>query len=113
MPPWKANPEFSHFRDERILSDFQKNLLKRWVNEGMQEGTEEDKMPAVKVEQGDWRMGKPDLILKMTEAYKVPAKGTDVYRYFVIPNAIKNDIATAILSSFIKIFINSRSCIME
>ena len=32
-----------------------------------------------------WQLGQPDLVLRMAEAFTVPAEGADVYRNFVLP----------------------------
>jgi mono/diheme cytochrome c family protein len=31
MPPWKADPAFSHFKNERILTDQEINQIQLWV----------------------------------------------------------------------------------
>ena len=34
MPPWRADPAYRHFRDERQLSDAEIALIRRWVERG-------------------------------------------------------------------------------
>jgi hypothetical protein len=38
MPPWPADPSYSHFRDEKILSVSEISIINDWVNAGMPAG---------------------------------------------------------------------------
>ncbi|MCY7408710.1 MAG: hypothetical protein LH473_00415 [Chitinophagales bacterium] len=38
MPPWPADPNFSHFAYERVLSDYELGAINDWVNGGMPSG---------------------------------------------------------------------------
>ena len=38
MPPWKPDPSYVHFQDERILSESDINTLVEWVNGGAPSG---------------------------------------------------------------------------
>jgi hypothetical protein len=31
MPPWRPDPNFSHFKNERVLNNEEKNTLKNWI----------------------------------------------------------------------------------
>jgi len=84
MPPWKAEPGYGHFVGERRLLDVEIRAIQAWVNGGTPEGDKEDKLPE-QVFASEWHLGKPDLVIKMPEAYTVPATGKDVLRNFVIP----------------------------
>ncbi len=84
MPPWKAEPNFGDFVDPRRLTDAQIALIKKWVDEGALEGKPADLKPAPKFT-SEWHLGKPDMVVEMTEAYTIPAEGKDIYRCFVIP----------------------------
>ena len=52
--------------------------------DGASEG-DPKKLPALSKFTLGWQLGKPDLVVKMDEAYTVPAEGRDIYRSFVIP----------------------------
>ena len=91
MPPWRAVPGFGEFRDSRRLSARQIELLRTWSLTGARRGDPEDAMPASKQPRSKWRLGEPDLILKMRESFEVPANGDDIYRYFVIPTNFSED----------------------
>lgn len=84
MPPWKAEPGFGEFHNERRLSDADIATLRRWADAGAPKGDDAE-LPAKPKFVDGWSLGQPDLILQMPEAFTVPADGPDVYRCFVIP----------------------------
>lgn len=90
MPPWHAESADYKFLDERGLTESQVSLIEQWVKTGMAEG-DPDKLPALPKFTLGWKLGKPDLVVKMTEPYPVPAEGRDIYRSFVIPLNLKKN----------------------
>jgi hypothetical protein len=84
MPPWHADPHYLKLRDERRLSDADRDTLIRWANSGAAEGDPKATPPAPTFAEG-WRMGKPDAVFEMQEDYAVPAEGTVEYEWFYIP----------------------------
>lgn len=84
MPPWKAEAGDVHFVGERRLSDAQIDLLRRWAAAGCPRG-EASAEPAAPTFTAGWRLGEPDLVVSMPQAYTLAADGRDVYRCFVIP----------------------------
>jgi hypothetical protein len=84
MPPWKPEPGFGSFHDERRLSEPEIQKIAAWAEGGAPEGNASDLPPAPKFSEG-WQLGKPDLVLKASQPIDVPAKGADIYRCFVIP----------------------------
>ena len=91
MPPWRADPNQGRFRDERILSERQIDLITTWAAAGAPEGDARELPPSHTVESAGWRLGEPDLVVAMPEAFEVPATGDDIYRYFVIPSELVED----------------------
>lgn len=87
MPPWLPEAGFGDFAEERRLSAEQIGLIQQWVAEGGVEGEAADR-PPVPTFSGEWQLGRPDLILTMTEPFPLAAEGRDVYRNFVIPAAL-------------------------
>jgi len=83
MPPWKAEPASYSYRDERRLKDEEIMLIQSWLKQDMPEGTGEKPEPP-KFASG-WRLGEPDLVLRMPEPYTLASSGKDIYRNFVIP----------------------------
>lgn len=90
MPPWKAEPGHGEFVGERRLSDQQIRTLRAWVAQGAIEGDAKD-LPAMPKFAEGWYLGEPDMIVKMPEAFEVPAEGRDVFRVFVVPMNLPED----------------------
>lgn len=90
MPPWKLAANFGHFLDERRLTDRQIALLVRWAELESPRGDPDD-LPEPRQFGDGWQLGTPDLVLRMPEAYHVPATGPDIFRFFVMPIDIPED----------------------
>ena len=88
MPPWKPQPGWGQFADQRRLSDAQITLLADWFKAGSPQGDPKDRSPAPTFNDG-WKLGNPDVVVKMPEPFQLKADGAgnfhDVYRAFVIP----------------------------
>src|ERR1043166_1971655 len=84
MPPWKPQPGWVVYRDERRLTPAQIALIQQWVADDAPEG---DSGKAVRppVYSDGWQLGTPDLILEMPASFSVPAESNDIYRNFVLP----------------------------
>lgn len=95
MPPWPARDGFGHFRGARRLTQREIDVIAAWAAEGAPEGDVADapRPPAALAE--GWKLGTPDLVLTMTEAYTVPAEGPDKFRFFVIPIPLDDNQAVA------------------
>ena len=91
MPPWHANPKHGHFANDARLTDEQKQLIYRWVDEGAAEGDRKDLPPAPKFTAG-WQIGEPDQIVYMSEKdSEIPATGEVKYRYFFVDPKFTED----------------------
>ena len=96
MPPWKPEPGFGHFLDDRRLTRRSLSLLKAWDKNGKRKGDPADLPPKPQFADG-WRLGQPDEVLHMKRSFTVPAEGPDIRQYFVIPtNLKKNRLVSAI-----------------
>jgi tetratricopeptide (TPR) repeat protein len=84
MPPWKPEAGKGEFQDERRLTDRELESLQQWIASGAPEGDAADLPPIPNWKDG-WRLGIPDVVVRMPEPYTVPADGPDVFRTFVIP----------------------------
>jgi peroxiredoxin len=90
MPPWHANPEHGKFLNDARLPDEAKATLFRWLDLGMPEGEPADlPQPATFVD--GWRIPQPDMVFKMPQPFKVPARGTVPYKYFTIDPKFTED----------------------
>src|SRR5262249_18509517 len=74
MPPWKPEPGWIAYRDERRLTPEQIALIDQWVTDGMPRG-DISKEPALPAFADDWLLGKPDMVLEMPAAFSVSADG--------------------------------------
>jgi tetratricopeptide (TPR) repeat protein len=83
MPPWKPEPGKGDFQDERSLTPHELESIQRWFASGAPEGDPADLPPMPRWSDG-WRLGTPDVVVRMAEVYTVPAEGNDVFRTFVI-----------------------------
>jgi tetratricopeptide (TPR) repeat protein len=84
MPPWKPRGDPGLFVGARPLTDAQIGLLRDWVEQGAAEGNPADLPPLPEWPAG-WRLGTPDLVVRMPQPYALRADGPDVFRTFVLP----------------------------
>jgi tetratricopeptide (TPR) repeat protein len=82
MPPWLPDETPLKFADELRLSNEEIARIQEWVRQGIAEGNSSDLASPPKFVEG-WQLGKPDVIVKATKAYPLPAGGTDNYWNFV------------------------------
>jgi Tfp pilus assembly protein PilF/mono/diheme cytochrome c family protein len=82
MPPWLPEPQTLKFADEMRLPDAQITLIQKWMEQGAVEGNPSDLPPQPKFTEG-WRLGEPDLILKVEKPLQLPPQGTDTYWNFI------------------------------
>ena len=90
MPPWKAEPGFGQFANDRHLTPEQIALFQDWAEAGAPEGQSADLPAAPKFTEG-WTLGEPDVVLEPDEEYPLAAEGPDIYRCFVIPTKFTED----------------------
>jgi hypothetical protein len=90
MPPWHAEGPHDVFKNDRRLSQTEKDIIVNWAKSGAKKGNLKD-MPPKPVYPSTWAMGKPDGVVSMTEDYHVPASGTIEYQYFEVPTGFTED----------------------
>ena len=90
MPPWKAEPGYGHFADERRLSDAQIALIREWAAGGAPEGDPKQK-PAAPAFASGWLAGKPDTVLTIAQPFAIPPDGRDIFQCFVLPMSLSSD----------------------
>lgn len=89
MPPWKPEPGYGDaFVGARRLDQKQIDLIQQWVDGGAVEGDPADLPPPPAIVPG-WRLGQPDLIVRLPDPYLLRAGGSDILRNFVIPAPIR------------------------
>ena len=90
MPPWFADPQYGHFMNDRSLTKDEIDTISAWVDGGAKEGDPKDAPKALAFTEG-WNIPQPDVVLSMSEPFKVPAKGDVPYQYVVLPTKFTED----------------------
>lgn len=90
MPPWFADPQYGHFRNDRSLAQKDVETLVNWVDAGAPEGDPKDLPKAAEFVDG-WNIGQPDAVYEMPAAFHVPASGTIDYQYVILPYKFTED----------------------
>lgn len=91
MPPWYAHPKIGKFKNDPSLTRKERDTLLHWVRAGRPEGAAADSPPAPEFDQSGWRIGKPDLVVKMLEEHTIPATGYVDYRHLALPYVFLNE----------------------
>ena len=89
MPPWKP-VEGRPFHNERKLTDKEIATLAAWVDGGTPEGDPKDAPPPRQFVDG-WQLGKPDLVLTVSDDFQLGPGGQDLFRCFVLPTDLTED----------------------
>jgi hypothetical protein len=90
MPPWPADPNYTHFVDEKILSDAEIKLIDDWVKQGALFG-DSSELPPEPIFASGSQLGKPDLVLKMDKPYLIKGDRQDRFLLMKIPFQIPKD----------------------
>src|SRR5438034_5463813 len=80
MPPWhiEKGVGIQKFKDDVSLSDAEIATIAAWVDGGAIRGNPADLPPPRKFEDVEqWRIGTPDLIVKVPQPWTVPPEGPD------------------------------------
>lgn len=90
MPPWPADPGYSHFLGERVLTDDEIVLLKLWAEHGAPLG-DKAKVPAPPVFYAGSFSGKPDTVIRFREAVPIKGNGSDHFYVVKLPVELAKD----------------------
>ncbi|NNF34648.1 MAG: T9SS type A sorting domain-containing protein [Saprospiraceae bacterium] len=90
MPPWKADPDYSHLMGSTALSEEEIDLIGEWVDAGAPLGDPAEEALMPEFPDGSL-LGEPDLVLEFEEEHLHPGNNKDEYRYFVIPTGLTED----------------------
>jgi hypothetical protein len=89
MPPWPADPSYSHFLGERVLTDDEIQLIQNWVAKGSPAGDPATAPPQPQFKRSTY--GTPDLVVKMREPIRIPGDNTDRFMVIKIPYEMPAD----------------------
>ena len=84
MPPWFADPSVGKFSNDPSLSEQEITALADWAAAGAPAGRPED-APARRVWAKSWTIPQPDLVLRMPQPVRLPARGDVAYTYEIVP----------------------------
>lgn len=93
MPPWHADSSYGKFSNDRSLTPQEKETLLRWIEQGSPRGDLRE-LPEPRRWPEGWSIGKPDLIVSMPRAFKVPAESPKdgvPYQYFSVDPGFTED----------------------
>jgi hypothetical protein len=90
MPPWPADASYSHFLDEKVMTDEEIQTIKDWIEQGSVEG-DKDKMPPLPQFPSNSLWGKPDMVLTMKEAFHIEGNNKDHFFMMKIPFELPQD----------------------
>jgi hypothetical protein len=90
MPPWSADPCCGHFSNDPSLTRQQMAAISAWVDAAAPAGNPHDAPSPVHWIKR-WKIEKPDAVLTMPVAAKIPANGEMPYQEIIIPTHFKKD----------------------
>ena len=88
MPPWFADPQFGHFRNDRNLAQSEIDTFAAWVDAGAPEGSPQDAPRPLMFPDG-WEI-KPDLVVE-APPFDVPATGVVEWTSVIFPSGFTKD----------------------
>jgi len=89
MPPWPADPHYTEFVGQKVVSERDIRLVEKWVQDGMKEGPA-DKMPKLPDYPKGSLIGTPDLRIPV-QPYLLPANSSDKFLLVKIPFELPAD----------------------
>lgn len=89
MPPWPADPHYTQFAGQRVLTDKDIATLDKWVKDGMPQGPA-DKLPPLPAYPTGSDIGTPHLRLAI-QPYILPAESPDKFLLVKVPFELPAD----------------------
>ena len=90
MPPWPADPSYSHFIGERVLTPEEIELIKIWVDNGTPKG-DESKLPSPPVFYSGSFLRQPDTVIKFKNPVPIKGNGSDHFYVIKLPMQLLKD----------------------
>jgi len=88
MPPWTPDGPRDAFVDERRLADGDIATIRRWAEAGAPAGDLSVAPEPPAARGGRWRLGSPDLVVRMRRPFAIPAGPGDTYQVFPVPYSL-------------------------
>jgi hypothetical protein len=92
MPPWFADPQYSHFANDRSLPQSDIDVIAKWADAGAPQGDAKDAPAPVKWPENGWDI-QPDVVVDgPTSAVAAHPKNNVIeWSYITVPSGIKQD----------------------
>lgn len=90
MPPWPADPSYTHFIGERVLSKIEKENILEWIENKMPRGDSLKEPKTPEFFNGSF-FGKPDLVIKLKEGVVLKGNGSDHFFMIKYPYEIPEE----------------------
>lgn len=95
MPPWPADPHYTEFVGQRVMSEHDIRILEKWVEDGVQEGPQ-DKLPSLPDYPRGSLIGTPDMRIAVAP-YALPANSNDKFLLVKVPYELPRDTYAALI----------------
>jgi mono/diheme cytochrome c family protein len=92
MPPWKADPNFQTYHNQRILPQADIQKIADWAAQGKVKGKKRQGIDIQAFLRDSLQMPAPDLIFEMSRDFEIPGDNTEQFRIFVIPTQLPHDV---------------------
>lgn len=90
MPPWPADPSYSHFAGEKVLSPSEIMLIKKWVEQKTPRGDSLKEMLPPAFYDASF-FAKPDMVIKLQNPVAIKGNGTDAFLMVKYPYSLTKD----------------------
>jgi hypothetical protein len=84
MPPWNADEGYGEIKRAHTLSPKELDVILTWATGGNPRGSLDQKLPEVKL-QNEWKLGAPDLALKLPAEFTLAADKMEDTQEFTLP----------------------------
>jgi len=85
MPPWNADEGYGEIKRAHTLTPKELDIILTWATGGNPRGSLDQKLPATELK-NEWKLGAPDLALKMPADFTLAADKMEDWQEFVLPS---------------------------
>lgn len=89
MPPWPADPNYTEFVGQKLLTDWEIKVLQKWLDDGLEEGPAEKLPPLPDFPSGSL-VGEPDVRIPV-QPYHLDANSADRFLIVKVPYQLPRD----------------------
>lgn len=89
MPPWPADPNYTEFVGQKLLTEREKLILEKWVDDGLEEGRR-DKLPEMPDFSERSLLGEPDMVIPVHPTF-LEANSYDKFLMVKVPFLLPQD----------------------